>query len=103
VLVRERLSWPRLVLEYKYGFDEMYTGGFAAGGRGVGRALWRGADGWLIDGILVNGTARTVGRIAAGIRGVQSGYLFHYAFAMILGLLVLLTLFVGGWQGWWQA
>ena len=102
VLVRERLSWARVVLEYKYGFDEVYSGGFAAGGRGVGRALWRGADGWFIDGLLVNGTARTVGRIAAGIRGVQSGYLFHYAFAMILGLLVLLTLFVGGWQGWWQ-
>jgi NADH-quinone oxidoreductase subunit L len=101
--IRDRLSWARVVLEYKYGFDEVYNGGVAAGSRGLGQALWRGADGWFIDGLLVNGTARTIGRVAAGIRGVQSGYLFHYAFAMIIGLLVLLTLFIGGWQGWWQA
>jgi len=102
-ILRDRLRWAHIVLEYKYGFDAVYSGGFAAGGRGVGRALWRSADGWLIDGVLVNGTARSVGRMAAGIRGVQSGYVFHYAFAMIIGLLLLLTLFVGNWQGWWQA
>ncbi|HKJ94609.1 MAG TPA: proton-conducting transporter membrane subunit, partial [Gammaproteobacteria bacterium] len=98
---KRRLSVLVSVLEKKYGFDEMYIDGFAAGGRGVGRFLWKFADAGVIDGVIVNGTARTVGRVAAVLRNLQSGYLFHYAFAMILGLLILLTWFVGGVQGWW--
>jgi NADH-quinone oxidoreductase subunit L len=62
--------------------------------------LWKVGDAGIIDGVIVNGTARTIGRVAAAIRGLQSGYLYHYAFAMIIGLLVLLTLFVGTWRGW---
>jgi NADH-quinone oxidoreductase subunit L len=48
----------------------------------------------LIDGLLVNGSARTVGWLASVIRHVQSGYLYHYAFVMILGLLLMFALFV---------
>ncbi len=88
------------VLENKYGFDDLYNKGFAGGGRWLGSILWRGGDQGIIDGLMVNGTARTIGRVAAMLRGLQSGYLYHYAFAMIVGLLVLLTIFVGSWRGW---
>ncbi len=95
-----RLRGIQRVLERKYGFDELYVDGFAAGGRGLGRLFWKGGDVGLIDGVIVNGTARTVGRVSGAIRGLQTGYLYHYAFAMIIGLLVLLTWFVGTWRGW---
>jgi len=61
---------------------------------------WRIGDILLIDGLVVNGTAQTVRRFSGVIRNFQSGYLYHYAFAMILGLLLLLGLFVQGWPAW---
>ena len=84
------------VLLEKYGFDRFNDWFFAAGARGVGRVLWRVGDVGLIDGLMVNGTARAVGWWAGVMRHLQSGYLYHYAFAMILGLLVLLAVFVHG-------
>ncbi len=98
--INQRLGLVVRVLERKYGFDDLYNVGFAGGGRSLGRALWRIGDQGLIDGLIVNGSARTVGRVAGLIRGFQSGYLFHYAFVMIIGLLVLLTIFVANWRGW---
>ena len=98
--INARLSWGVRILQRKYGFDDLYNTGFAAGGRLLGRGLWRGGDQGLIDGVLVNGTARTVGRLATVIRSGQSGFLYHYAFVMIVGLLLLLTVFVGNWRGW---
>ena len=62
----------------------------------MGRVLWRAGDVTLIDGLMVNGSARAVGWWAGVVRHLQSGYLYHYAFAMILGLLVLLGVFVHG-------
>ena len=56
--------------------------------------LWQGGDVTMIDGVMVNGTARTVGFFSGIVRWVQSGFLYHYAFAMIVGLLLLLTAFV---------
>jgi len=82
------------ILENKYGFDDFNQTVFARGAMGLGRALWRGADATLIDGALVNGSARSVGWASQVIRQLQSGYLFHYAFIMILGLLALLGFFV---------
>jgi NADH-quinone oxidoreductase subunit L len=99
-LLRQRASVPYRILVGKYGFDWLYITGFAGLGRGIGQFLWRVGDVGLIDGLIVNGSARTVGRIAAVIRGLQSGYLYHYAFAMIIGLLLMMTYFVGMWQGW---
>jgi NADH-quinone oxidoreductase subunit L len=61
----------------------------------LGRGLWKGGDAGLIDGLVVNGSAAVVERTAATVRWLQSGYLYHYAFAMILGLIALL----GGL--WW--
>ncbi len=82
------------ILMRKYGFDELYIDGLAAGARAVGRVLWRVGDVQLIDGVLVNGTARLIGRIATWGRRIQSGYIYHYAFAVILGLFVLMTFFL---------
>ncbi|HEC17163.1 MAG TPA: NADH-quinone oxidoreductase subunit L [Sedimenticola sp.] len=82
------------LLDKKYFFDELYQFLFAGGSRGLGNALWKGGDRVLIDGMVVNGSARMVGVLAAFIRHLQTGYLYHYAFAMILGLLALLALFV---------
>jgi NADH-quinone oxidoreductase subunit L len=83
------------VLANKYWIDELYQAVFARGGVALGRALWKGGDAGLIDGVVVNGSAAVVGRTAAAVRWLQSGYLYHYAFAMILGLIALL----GG--VWW--
>ena len=70
---------------------------FAGGARGLGRALWKVGDALLIDGLIVNGSARVVGVLASIVRHVQSGYLYHYAFSMIIGLLLLLSWFL--WLG----
>ena len=83
------------LLDRKYYFDDLYIKGFAAGGRGFGKFLWQKGDELIIDGILVNGTAKTVGRLAGYMRQIQTGYLYTYAFAMIIGLTVLL-----GWLIW---
>jgi NADH-quinone oxidoreductase subunit L len=77
------------LVERKYGFDELYSRVFAAGTRLIGRGFWRGGDQALIDGLMVNGTARVVGWFSGVIRLVQSGLLNQYAVAMLFGLLVL--------------
>jgi len=82
------------ILENKYGFDDFNEIVFGGGSRGLGTGLWKGGDVLLIDGLVVNGSARVVGWVSSLIRHVQSGYLYHYAFAMILGLLALFGLFV---------
>ena len=78
----------------KYYFDEIYQAVFAGGARNAGSALWLWGDERIIDGFLINGTARMVRRCSALIRKLQTGYLYHYAFAMIIGLLLLLAVFV---------
>ncbi|RDI99609.1 NADH-quinone oxidoreductase subunit L [Dyella solisilvae] len=78
------------MLNHKYWFDAVYYIVFARGGIALGRALWKGGDTAVIDGVLVDGSANLVDRIAGGVRRLQSGYLYHYAFAMILGLILLL-------------
>ncbi len=82
------------VLDKKYWFDEVYQFLFAGGSRGIGKLLWNYGDRRLIDEIIINGSAWAVGWFAGVARTIQSGYLFHYAIAMILGLLMLLTWFV---------
>ena len=83
------------LLDRKYYFDDLYIKGFAAGGRSIGNFLWQKGDQLVIDGMMVNGTARSVGRLAGVLRHIQTGYLYTYAFAMIIGLTVLL-----GWLIW---
>ncbi len=79
------------VLENAYGFDKFNEAFFAGGSRLLGRFLWKVGDVKIIDGVMVNGTANTIGWIAGKIRHVQTGYLYHYAFAMIIGLLLMLS------------
>ena len=90
---RQMFSWPVRVLENKYGFDALWIGGFAGGSLGLGKAS-RAVDTHVIDGVAVNGSARLVELVASVSRRVQSGYLFHYAFAMIVGLIVMLAVLI---------
>ncbi len=89
-----RFDWIYGILVRKYGFDELYQWLFAGGARLVGKVLWIVGDRTVIDGIVVNGSARSVGVLANTLRWIQSGYLYHYAIAMILGLAVLVYWFV---------
>jgi NADH-quinone oxidoreductase subunit L len=90
----ERLRFLYRTLAHKYYFDEVYDFVFAGGARALGCLLWRVGDVRLIDGLAVNGTARVVGWIAAVVRHVQSGYVYHYAFATIAGLFLLIIFFL---------
>ncbi|MCU0834462.1 MAG: NADH-quinone oxidoreductase subunit L [Chromatiaceae bacterium] len=92
--LRERFAWAYRVLDRKYGFDDFNQTVLAGGSRGLGETLWSAGDRKLIDGWIVNGSARAVGWFAQRARHLQTGYLYHYAIAMILGLVVLLALFV---------
>ncbi|RYF74441.1 MAG: NADH-quinone oxidoreductase subunit L, partial [Comamonadaceae bacterium] len=82
------------LLENKYYLDWINENLIARGARGLGFGLWKGGDQALIDGAVVNGSWKLVGRIASALRGMQSGYIYHYAFAMLLGVFVLMTYFV---------
>jgi len=82
------------ILEEKYGFDRFNDWFFAGGARLIGRGLWKGGDQTLIDGLVVNGSAKVIGWVAAIVRLFQSGYIYQYAFSMIIGVFVLLTLWM---------
>ncbi len=90
----ETFAWPYRVLQDKYGFDRFNQWFFAEGGVALGRGLFKTGDQTLIDGGMVNGSALGIGRIAALLRRIQTGLLSDYAFAMIIGLIVLLGAFV---------
>jgi NADH-quinone oxidoreductase subunit L len=85
-----RFKWLHTILVDKYGFDWFNEHVIMAGARLLGGGLWRVGDQAIIDNGLVNGSARTVGWLSSVMRYAQSGYLYHYAFAMILGLASLL-------------
>lgn len=92
--IQQRFQWLYRVLDNKYGFDDFNQTVFAGGSRKIGQLLWKFGDQIVIDGAVVNGAAKTVGLTSRFVRHVQSGYLYHYAFAMIVGLWLLLTYFV---------
>lgn len=87
----EKMSGVYKLLDNKYYFDDLYIKGFAAGGRQLGQFLWKKGDELVIDGMIVNGTAKTIGRFAGVLRRVQTGYLYHYAFAMFFGVTLILA------------
>jgi len=93
-VIKAKFSLISTILENKYGFDAFNDTVFAGGARMLGRVLWRAGDVWLIDGLFVNGTARVIGWSSSLIRHVQSGYIYHYAFAMIIGVFLMISLFV---------
>jgi NADH-quinone oxidoreductase subunit L len=82
------------LLDKKYWFDEAYQFVFAGGSRLLGKFLWLAGDRGAIDGLAVNGSAFSVGWFAGIIRHLQTGYLYHYAIAMILGLILMVGWFV---------
>jgi NADH-quinone oxidoreductase subunit L len=92
--IKDRLGVVYRVLDKKYGFDEFNQAVFAGGSRAIGRALWQGGDRAVIDGVMVDGTANAVGWLAGVVRHLQTGYLYHYAIAMVVGLIGLLAWFV---------
>ena len=91
---KNKFSLLHKILDNKYGFDIMYEWVFGAGSRTLGNKLWQHGDVTFIDGLLVNGSAKLVGWFSGVARLVQTGMLYHYAFAMIIGVLALLTVFV---------
>jgi NADH-quinone oxidoreductase subunit L len=91
-LIKQKAGVLYTVLDRKYWFDELYSWLFAGGARSLGTGLWKGGDVAVIDGVFVNGSARFIGWCASVIRRVQSGFIYHYAFTMIIGIVVLLTL-----------
>lgn len=92
--IKQRCSVLYCILENKYGFDSFNDKFFAAGSRWLGNKLWQIGDVRLIDGAIVNGTARLIGRLSGIVRHLQSGLIYHYAFAMIIGAFLLLTFFM---------
>ncbi len=93
-VLREKFALPVRILENKYGLDDFNQWFFANGACGVGRGLWKAGDQTLIDGVAVNGSARLVGWFASVVRLIQSGHIYQYAFSMIIGVFVLLTLWM---------
>ncbi len=92
--IQQRLGWLYRLLVNKYYFDWFNENVLARAGRGIGLALWRGGDEAVIDGAIVNGSAQAVGWFASRARLIQSGFLYSYAFWMIVGLVLLLGWFL---------
>jgi NADH-quinone oxidoreductase subunit L len=95
-VIQSKLKFINCILENKYFFDWFYEQVIARGSRMLGKGLWQRADRGLIDGLLVNGSAKVVGAIAAVTRRLQTGFIYHYAFAMIIGLMAAITYIIFG-------
>lgn len=87
---RQRFGALHKILENKYYADDLWIKGFAGSGRLLGRGLWKAGDQALIDGAMVNGSAALVAASSGVLRKLQGGYLYVYAFAMVIGLTALL-------------
>jgi NADH-quinone oxidoreductase subunit L len=84
-----------LFLLNKWYFDELYNFIFVRGAMLVGLGLWKGGDGLIIDGLGPDGLAATTQRASVGTSRLQTGYLYHYAFAMLIGVVLLVTWYLG--------
>jgi NADH-quinone oxidoreductase subunit L len=92
--IQERFGWLYRLLVNKYYFDWFNENVLARATRGLGLALWRGGDQAVIDGVIVDGSAGVVGWVASHVRRIQSGFLYSYAFWMIVGLVMILGWFL---------
>jgi NADH-quinone oxidoreductase subunit L len=92
-VVRKKAGVLVTILEEKYYFDRFNDWFFAGGARKFGAGLWRWGDVTVIDGLMVNGSAKLVRWFAGVVRWIQSGLIYHYAFLMIIGVVALLWLF----------
>lgn len=91
IRVKKKLKFLNWILKYKYGFDGFNDWVFTKGTLGIGWIFSQFGDQFVIDGIAVNGTAHGISKLSGLLRGVQTGYLYHYAFVMITGFLALLV------------
>jgi NADH-quinone oxidoreductase subunit L len=92
-MLMRRFSFIHRMLVNKYWLDELYSAVFAGGARLLGGGLWRRGDVGLIDGIVINGSTRLIAAFSRLLSAFQSGYIYHYAFAMIIGVFALVTWF----------
>jgi NADH-quinone oxidoreductase subunit L len=90
--IQKRFQWIYTLLDNKYYFDRFNDWFYAGGARGLSSFLGKFADKFLIDGLMVNGSASLVGRLSGVVRRFQTGYIYHYAFTMIVGVFILLTI-----------
>ncbi|MBI5918135.1 MAG: NADH-quinone oxidoreductase subunit L [Nitrosomonadales bacterium] len=95
--IKQRFSSVYTLFDNAYFFDRFNDWFFAGGARGTSGFLWRVADARVIDGLMVNGSAKLVNMTAYVVRRFQTGYIYHYAFAMITGVFILLTI-----RGWFE-
>lgn len=91
--IAQRFKFLHRMLLNKYWFDELYGWLFAKGARVLGGTLWRRGDQNVIDGFFINGTVHLVERASRLLKAFQSGYIYHYAFAMLIGVFALVTWF----------
>jgi NADH-quinone oxidoreductase subunit L len=93
--IRSRTGWLYTILENKYYMDWINERILAPAARWLGTGLWKGGDVGVIDNIVIDGSAKTVGIVAGMTRALQSGYLYWYALVMLIGVIGLMT-----WQLW---
>jgi len=91
-----------LFLLNKWYFDEVYDFVFVRGAMLIGFGLWKGGDGAIIDGLGPDGLAATTERASVGASRLQTGYVFHYAFAMLIGVVLLVSWYLS-WYVFFQA
>jgi NADH-quinone oxidoreductase subunit L len=91
--IQTKFSGINRILENKYGFDNFNERVFAAGSLFIGNKLWQIGDVKLIDGAIVNGTANLIGKLSTKVRKLQTGLIYHYAFAMIIGVFFMLSFY----------
>jgi len=89
-IAEKKLSFLHKMFVNKYWADDLYQKVFAASGRLLGKVFWKSGDAAIIDGLIINGSAKSVSWFSSVVRHIQTGFLYHYAFAMIIGLVALI-------------
>ncbi|HIO91452.1 MAG TPA: NADH-quinone oxidoreductase subunit L [Leucothrix mucor] len=92
----DKFRWLHTLLDRKYFVDDFNQIVFAGGALALGKGLWAAGDRFLIDTLVVNGSAKVVGWFSGIIRHIQTGYLYHYAFSMIIGVLAIISWLIFG-------
>jgi NADH-quinone oxidoreductase subunit L len=94
----DKFKFLHTLLDNKYYMDKFNEAVFARGARLLGEGLWSAGDRAIIDGLMVNGSAKVVGWFSSITRVLQTGYIYHYAFVMIIGILGFLVYFLPFWH-----
>jgi NADH-quinone oxidoreductase subunit L len=92
--IKKKLAPIHRILINKYGFDTFNQKYIAGGSVKLGEALWKWSDSKLIDGLIVNGSAKAINTFSRFIRSIQSGYVYHYALVMVVSVIVFIALYV---------